>query len=101
MGMLRTLIAESLWLRANEKTFSYDDEGQLIDKDGIAYTFDYEHRLRNTRDEGQTYNIHLMNDLYERRGSNLRDEGQTYNIHLMNDLKGGFGTLGHGKATEN
>ncbi len=32
-------------LTAGTSSFSHDDEGQLSDKDGVLYDFDYEHRL--------------------------------------------------------
>jgi len=33
-------------LSDGDSDYLYDDEGQLSDKDGTAYTFDYEHRLK-------------------------------------------------------
>ena len=34
-------------LTAGSSNFGYDDEGQLNDKDGTSYAFDYEHRLKS------------------------------------------------------
>ncbi len=80
-------------LTAGAISFSYDDEGQLIDKDGNTYTFDYEHRLTAISAQQSTFSydgkgnrLEVVRDgvttryIYDARGNLLAEADSSNNI---------------------
>lgn len=66
-------------LKAGSSTYSYDNEGQLSNRDGIIYTFDYAHRL--TSIDG----VNPVQYFYDGKGTRLQAVRNGVTTHYIYD----------------